>query len=206
MGAIQFRLKSFRSLGGVASTLLFSVLSVGCSDKEAPTSASLEKPQPATSSAAPTTEATQLESSQGMTELSAKDRLEPMVKSGECNLERAGNEKFSRDAMEIAKANGPVLLEGWIVDVASRNVPARIFVRLRSSDKKRTWQTTATTGIKRASLASWLGDPVAYELAGYAASADVSALPNDSYRIYVAYRDQSAVLKYCGNGRVIKLE
>lgn len=195
-------MKIERMIPTVGSLLLGTALLTGCSEPDQPAAVSGSPPGEGVPAALPAPAAA-VELTAPV-ELSLEERRQPMTAETSCNLERVNKIVFTGSVIEISKSGGEVRVSGWVADQVARGVPASADVRMVGVQDNRAWKLGVKTGVARGDVVKLLGGEGAYINAGYGVSADFSAMPTGSYRMYTVFNGSDG-LKVCDNGRSITL-
>lgn len=107
---------------------------------------------------------------------------------GACSLDVPENGA----SVSKTKANA-VRIEGWAFNTLSQTVPAEVEIIFTTQDGLTSKTVKAERNLKRADVASAYKSP-ALEAAGYSADATLSDLPEGSYSVAVAQRDEHRIL------------
>ena len=125
-------------------------------------------------------------------------------KTTDCNLESANGVDLEGVAPSVPR-NAPVVLTGWLVDVAAGVVPAKARLRIESADGANAWEQPISEWGDRGDVAAAKGNVAAFQKSGFSTTLQVGALPPGTYAIYIAY-DASAGEAACAVGRHLTLE
>ncbi|MGX9718965.1 hypothetical protein [Stenotrophomonas acidaminiphila] len=119
--------------------------------------------------------------------------------NGKCNIERLNESGFGAGVPTASRAH-PIMLTGWIADVASKSVPGKLKVRLQTANGVSAWEQDVTERLDRADVVVALGGDDAYLKSGFRARLDVGQLAPGDYVVYLAF-DGAGGEAICGLGR-----
>lgn len=125
-------------------------------------------------------------------------------KTTDCNLESVNGVGFE-GAVPSVPRNAPVVVMGWLVDVAGGVVPSKARVRIESADGASAWEQPISEWGDRGDVVAAKGNNAAFQKSGFASTLQIGALPPGQYAIYLAY-DASAGEAACAVGRRQTLE
>lgn len=125
------------------------------------------------------------------------------VPSALCNLEGVGDASFSGETL-VVNSSAPALLRGWVGLESTKTAPASTIVRIEAvSDFAKAWEVALPVGESREDVAAANSSP-GLSNAGFSGAVDLSALPADTYRVYVRFEGDDTHY-FCDNGRQVQL-
>ena len=126
------------------------------------------------------------------------------ARSVDCNIESANDEGFEPNTPTLSM-NEPIRISGWLIDVASKTVPANAVLRVETESGDKAWEQKVSEWGNRGDVVATHGNVKAYLDSGFQVTIELGWLAPGAYNVYMAYRvagQESA----CGVGRRFNLK
>ncbi len=117
-----------------------------------------------------------------------------------CNIETLHDAPPSERAVPVQQGTA-LNLSGWVVDEATHQSPAHVFILFQSGETKEFWWAPITGRLPRQDVATARNSTL---LSGFTATLDTSRLPPGEYGVSTLFW-QAGPTQICDNGRRIMI-
>lgn len=135
-------------------------------------------------------------------QMTKEEVQQPVVAVSTCNLERASGHLFTEEPMQVPKTGVTPRLSGWVADMENNRIPDNAYLRLLARPDGPMWHSPIEPSAQRADVHELLGGGAGLERSGFGISLDLKAMPEGTYRAFLAFIGDSGV-RTCDNGRTI---